>query len=112
MAWSKDSRNLYLLFVNEPDTENASKIQVKRGQLSTGGWALGDLQRFWLAFGAWGAINSDGGAVAQMTYLRPDGKYELIPPRLLVARGRLQFGPDFQGAPKGGTLMTWYVTER
>lgn len=111
MAWSRDSRYLYLLFVNEPDTENASKLQVKRGEAPTGGWALKDLQRFWVAYGCWGAINSDGGAVAQMTFLKPNGRYEMLPPRLVVGKGRLEFGPDFEGAPAGGTLMTFFVTE-
>ncbi|RYG33029.1 hypothetical protein EON81_19225 [bacterium] len=62
MGWSKDSGKLWLLVVNEPDHELGSKLAVKRGELGTGGWMLADLQRFWLSFGAWGAVNSDGGA--------------------------------------------------
>ena len=112
MAWSKDSRYLYLLFVNEPDTETASKLQVRHGETPTGGFALRDLQRFWIAFGAWGAINSDGGAVAQMVYRRGDGKYEMLPPRLVAGNQRLVFDDKFEGAPEGGTLMTFFVTER
>lgn len=112
LGWSKDNRYLYLLFVNEPDTETASKIAVRHGQPSTGGFALRDLQRFWNSQGAWGAINSDGGAVAQMTYLRRDGKYEMLPPRLVEGNRRLVFDESFEGAPEGGTLMTFYVAER
>jgi hypothetical protein len=112
MGWSQDSRYLYLLFVNEPDTELASKLEVKHGKQPFGGWALADLQRFWVAFGAWCAVNNDGGAVAQLTYLRPDGRYDLLPPRVAAANRRLTFGPDFSGAAEGGTLMYWYVVDR
>jgi hypothetical protein len=112
MAWSKDNRFFYLLFVNEPDNELASKLEVKHGKQPFGGWALADLQRFWMALGAWGAVNGDGGAVAQLTYLRPDGKYEMLPPRIAAPNKRLTFEPDFVGAPAGGTLMTFYVVER
>lgn len=46
MGWTKDSRLLYVLFVNEPDTETASKKAVRDGQPSVGGWNLADLQYF------------------------------------------------------------------
>jgi hypothetical protein len=111
MGWSKDNRYLYLLYVNEPDTELGSKLAVKRGEPQSGGWALGDLQRFWLAVRVWGAVNSDGGAVAQLAYLRSDGRYDLSPPRVAAPNRRLTFSPDFAGAPGGGTLMSFYVID-
>jgi len=111
MAWSREGRQLYLLVVNEPDHELGSKLAVKRHQEASGGWMVSDLQRFWLAFGAWGAVNSDGGAVTQLAYLRRDGKYEMLPPRIVSPNGRREFGPDFEGAPEGGTLMYFFVRE-
>lgn len=111
MAWSKDNRYFYLLFVNEPDTELASKLEVRRNEERTGGWALADLQRFWLSFGAWGAINSDGGAEAQLAYLRPDQNYDLVPARVAAPNKRLIFTPEFKNAPAGGSLMTFYVRD-
>src|SRR5262245_39145161 len=80
------------LVVKEPDSPPGS-----------GGWALADLKRFWLARGAWGAVNVDGGPATQMTYLRTDGRYELVPSRWGVAGQRLTLAPDFRGAPEGGT---------
>ncbi len=116
MAWSQDSRQLYLLVVNEPDSESASWLALKRGEPLGAGFTLDDLQRFWLSFSKtspiWGAINSDGGAVTTLTFLRPDKKYELLPPRIAFANKRLTFGPDFANAPNGGSLMTFYVREQ
>ncbi len=77
LGWSRDNRHLYLLFVQDPDTEASSAIQFRHGLAMVGGWSLADLQRFWLAKGVWGAINSDGGDIAQLTYLRTDGNYLL-----------------------------------
>jgi len=111
LGWSNDSSKLYLLVVNEPDHELASKLALKRGQAAEGGWTLDDLQRFWTAFGAPNAVNLDGGAVTQLTYLRPDARYELLPPRLVAPNQRMVFEPDFENAPGGGTLMTFYVRE-
>lgn len=112
MGWSKDSTKLWLLVVNEPDHELGSKLAVKYGRPDTGGWMLADLQRFWFAFGAWGAVNSDGGVVTQLVFLRSDGKYEMLPPRISSPNERLVFGPNFKDAPEGGTLMTFYVREK
>ena len=111
MAWSKDSRYLYLLVVDAPGTETGAKLAVKYGGKQGAGWTLADLQRFWLKFGAWGAVNNDGGSVTQFTYLRKDGLYEMLPPQIAAPRKRLTFHPDFQGAPQGGTLMTWFVRD-
>jgi len=111
MGWSQDNRYLYLLVVNEPDSETASKIAAKRGEASRGGWTIEDLQRFWVKLGVWGAVNSDGGSVNQHAWLRDDGQYELLPPRIAAPNRRLLFGPDFKDAPAGGTLLTFYVTD-
>jgi hypothetical protein len=111
MAWSQDNRFFYLLVVNEPDTENAAKMALKRGTDDMTGWTLEDLQRFWLSFGAWGAVNSDGGVVTQLVWRRQDGRYEMLPPRTGSASQRLLLEPDFSNAPSGGTLLTFYVSE-
>ncbi|MGV3618322.1 MAG: phosphodiester glycosidase family protein [Fimbriimonas sp.] len=111
IAWSKDSGKMYLIVVNEADHELGSKLAVKHGEMSQGGWTVSDLQRFWIAFGAPNAINSDGGAVTQFAYLRGDGKYEMLPPRLTSRNERLVFENGIGDAPKGGTLMTFYLRE-
>ncbi len=109
MAWSKDSRYLYLLVVNAPETENASKLALLHGGAIGGGWTLADLQRFWLSFGAWGSVNSDGGAVTQLVFLRRDGRYEMLPPRIAAPNQRLLFDRNLESPPQGGTLMTFFV---
>lgn len=111
LGWTRDSRRLYLLFVTEPDTELESSLAVRHGTPDPGGWDIVDLQRFWLSKGVWSAINSDGGDVSQLAFLRPDGRYTLITPRWAAAHARLTFGPDFAGAPAGGTAMTFYVRQ-
>lgn len=112
IGWSRDNRYLYLLVVEEPDNETGSKIALKHGGVSTGGWALADLQRFWVKFGVWGAVNSDGGSVAQLLTLREDGKYELMPPAILPSRERMVLDSDLTNAPAGGSLLTFYISDR
>ena len=78
-----------------------------------GGWTVSDEQRFWMAHGnIWGAINSDGGDVAQLTYVLPDGNYCLLPP---ISGGyyqqRLTAPPTFPNAPAGGTLLYFLVRD-
>jgi len=109
MAWSEDSQRFWLLVVKEPDTETGSAIALRRGLPITGGWTVPDLQAFWLAKGAWGAVNIDGGDVTQMAFLREDGRYELIPPRWATMQARMTLPPSMEGAPQGGTLMYVYV---
>ena len=112
MGWSKGQRFFYLLVVNEPDTENESIRALRAGESATNpGWTVADLQRFWLALGVDGAINSDGGVVTQLAWERPDQKYELLPPRLIAPNKRLLFDDRFKNAPEGGTLMTFYVRD-
>jgi hypothetical protein len=109
MAWSRDSRHLYLLFIKEPDSESASILALQRRIPLVGGWTVADLQRFWLSLGVWGAINSDGGDLAQLTYRVPNGRYVLLPPRWVALPVRDTYAPDFRGSPSGGSLMYFYV---
>ena len=108
MGWSKDQRHFYLLFVKQTGTEGGAVMASHGHGPPTGGWTVSDEQRFWLAHGAWGAINSDGGDVAQLTYLQPDGDYVLLPP---IAQQRLVFTPDFPNAPQHGALLYFYVRD-
>lgn len=111
LAWSADSGKLWLLVVNEPDHELGSKLAVKRGEANEGGWMLSDLQRFWIAFGAPNAVNSDGGAVTQLALREPDRRYHLLPPRLTSSNGRLRVDLESAVLPAGGTLLTFLLRE-
>jgi len=120
IAWTKDSSRLYLLFVKEPDSESASIVALHHGGgfmgLSLwGGWTVADVQRFWLALrkakGIENAINSDAGGVAQLVLLRPGGDYDFVPPQQGGAQMRMKMKPEFKGAPAGGALMYFYVSE-
>ncbi len=108
LGWSRDNRRLYLLIVKEPDSESASALALRHRQPMTGGWMVSDLQRFWRAKKVWGAVNVDGGGLTQMTYLRKDGRYDMLPPANPV---RMTFSPSFPDAPPGGALMYFYVRE-
>jgi hypothetical protein len=113
MAWAKDNRYLYLLFVNEPDNELASKQALRFGSSdSDGGWTLADLQRFWVSFGVDYAVNSDGGIVAQLVHRREDGTYIFLPPRWIAPNTEVSLTSAAEGGPKGGgTLMDFVVLE-
>lgn len=111
LGWTKDSRQLYLLFVKELDSETASAVAMLHNKLMSGGWTVRDIQRFWQSMGIPNAINSDAGNVGQLTYLRPDGKYELLPPRWASDTMRMVCPPDFRNAPQGGSLTYFYVRE-
>ncbi len=117
IAWNRDSSKMWLLFVKEGDSEGASIAALKVGggifglQLR-GGWSVADVQKFWLSKNVWGAINSDAGDVAQLSVLRPDQNYDLVPSRQGSSQMRLTFGPDFNNAPDGGALMYFAATER
>ena len=54
-------RKLYVLFVKEPDSEGPSLMAAEQGISMAGGWSVPDMARFFVALGAWGAINSDAG---------------------------------------------------
>lgn len=110
MAWSKDNQHLYLLIVKEPDSEGRSYQALKYRLQSTGGFTVADEQRFWQQFGAWGAVNVDGGDITQMTMLRPDGNYDLVPARC-TASMRLTLSPELKNAPREGSIMYFYVRD-
>ena len=117
IAWSRDSSKMWLLFVKEGDSESASISALRMGggalglQLK-GGWSVDDVQRFWQSKGVWGAINSDAGDVAQLSLMRRDGRYDVVPSRQDSSQMRVTFDGKFKGAPDGGALMYFYVVER
>lgn len=111
MAWTRDSKKLYLLLVKEPDNEAGSAVALKRGLPVAGGWTVPDLQRFWQSRNVWCAVNSDAGDVAQLVYQRPDDRYEMIPPRWASNQMRLLLERDYSNAPKGGSIMYFYVRD-
>jgi hypothetical protein len=111
MGWSQDSSQLLLLVVTELDHEAAGNVALRRGEPQVGGWSVADLQRFWLAYGAWGAVNIDGGAVTQLAYHMPKGEYTVLPPRWAGSNARITLPRDLRDAPAGGTLMYFYVRD-
>lgn len=111
MGWTSDSKQLYFLLVNEPDSELQSKLASKGQDYADGGWTLRDVQSFWLRFGIDHSINSDAGAVAQWIVRVRDGSFDFQPPRWIAGPRRLSLPADLSGAPKGGgTLMSFLVT--
>jgi hypothetical protein len=102
---------LYLLLVKAPESATASTLALRYHLPLLGGWTVADEQRFWLALGADGAVNLEGGDATQMACLRPDGRYDLVPPRWTTRAARLTCRPDCLGAPGGGTLMYFYIRE-
>ena len=111
MAWSRDNRHFYLLIVKTPAPEGTSIVALRQGKALGGGWMVSDEQRFWQSFGAWGAVNIDGGDVTQLTLLRADGRYDLVPPHWADNRQRATYSSAFLGAPAGGTMMYFYVRD-
>ncbi len=115
VAWSKDSKKLWVLWVKEPDSKIGSATAMRHGLPAVGGWTVPDLQRFWLSMkpqGVYNAVNSDAGDVLQATLLRADGNYDLIPPGWSTrAYLKKTFAPDFKNAPQGGALMYFYVRD-
>ncbi|MHB9132659.1 MAG: phosphodiester glycosidase family protein [Armatimonadota bacterium] len=112
MGWSKDNRHFYLLIVKEPESEAADIYAFARQIPLLGGWTTTDTQRFWQQFGAWCAVNLDGGDVTQLAVRRPDGRYDLVPARWADRRMRRNLSPDLDGAPTGGTMMYFYVRDK
>ena len=113
MAWSRDGKHLYLLFVKQAGTEGGGVAASHGHGPPVGGWTVSDEQRFWLAHGGiWGAVNSDGGDVAQLAYALPNGNYCLLPS---VDGGygqqRLTVPPSFPNAPPGGSLLYFAVRD-
>lgn len=107
LAWSKDSRYLWALFIIESDHETASKLAAKYGKEDRSGWTLRDLQTFWLAKRAWAAINLDGGVVTQFALKGRNG-FELQPAQQATdSKRRVQ--KDLKASPSGGSLQTFYI---
>jgi hypothetical protein len=111
MAWSRENDRLSLLIVTELDHEAAGNVALRRGEPQVGGWSVADLQRFWQAYGAWGAVNIDGGAVTQLAYRGRTGGYTVLPPRWAGSNARITLPADLAGAPAGGTLMYFYIRD-
>lgn len=117
IAWSKDERQLWMILVREPksDNEGLSINKLIDGSPQSGGWSVPDLQRFWKSLLdqglIWNAINSDAGDVGQLAYELPDGNYNLIPPRNASPFERKVFTPAFENAPQGGALMYFLVRD-
>ncbi|MBI2302497.1 MAG: phosphodiester glycosidase family protein [Armatimonadetes bacterium] len=110
VGWSRDSTRVFLLVVKEPDSEWVSWKAVDHGWSYPGGWTVPDLQRFWVSFGAWGAVNLDGGDVTQLCYRRADGRYAIVTPRMGSLKPRLTVADPRRG-PGGGTLMSFFVRD-
>ncbi len=86
---------------------------------------LSDVQRFWLSLqrakNISTAVNSDGGDVAQLLLLRPDNRYSFVAPRFLLdtlpngktrdATDKSVLPKDLNNAPRGGTLMSFYIRD-
>lgn len=111
MAWSKDNRHLYLLIVKEPDSESASIMALKHRLPLRGGWTVADEQRFWQEFGAWCAINLDGGDVTQLAAVQRDGRYDLIPAHWGNGGERTTVSSDLANASTGGALMYFFIRD-
>lgn len=110
MAWSKDNRYFWVLFVVEKDHEVGSKLATKYGHADPSGWTLYDLQKFWQLREAWGAINSDGGVVTQFALRHRNSSYEVISSQQSGQPGR-QIYKNLSKTPNGGSLLTFYVYE-
>lgn len=112
LAWSRDGRHLYLLFVREPDAEFISGQALRHNIPLQGGWTVADVQRFWLAYGVSGAVNSDGGDVAQLMYRNLNASYTLVPSRKVDVAMRRQLSPHSRPLGAGGSLLYFYIVER
>lgn len=100
-----------LLIVKEPGSESASLRALAHRLPLMGGWTVADLQRFWRDFGAWCAVNVDGGDVTQLAALRRDGRYDLVPARWASGSMRLTLPADLSGAPAGGSMMYFFIRD-
>jgi Phosphodiester glycosidase len=110
MAWSKDGQTFWILLAMESGTEVGSKLATKYGTADASGWTLADLQAFWKNLGVWAAINSDGGAVAQLAMRQTNGSYEVVPSQ--QSKGVRRVISDLKQSPAGGSLLTFFVYER
>lgn len=124
-GWSRDSKQLYLLFVRQSGTEEASigafqvrgdgfSVDARSRMTAQGGWDLADEQQFWRRFGVWGAVNSDGGEVAQLSLIDPGGRYTVFPAKWATSTEEfdnvdLSTLSNASTLPAGGSLMYFYV---
>jgi hypothetical protein len=132
-GWTRDSRRLYLLFIRQGGTEGGSiqafrmrgmgsHAEARSRMLAQGGWDVADEQRFWEKLGIWDAINSDGGEVAQLALIDPDGRYDVyparwaspveeIPDQILGGTPSLHLpsARSLPPLPTGGSLMYFYI---
>jgi len=127
-GWSRDSKQLYLLFVRQRGNETGSVVafrmravgyasESRARMLAQGGWDIADEQRFWQKLGVWGAINDDGGDPAQLTLVDVNSRYQLFPAswaspveeidNLDLSRAI----PQTTALPQGGSLMYFYIYE-
>lgn len=96
MGWSADSTKLWVLVVRELQPSD--------------GWALADLQRFWLSFGAANAVNLDGGPETQLLWRHSAG-WRLVPSGKGGAVESMVSVTGLEHDLGGGSLMTWYVRD-
>jgi hypothetical protein len=73
IGWKKFQFALLIVSQGPFDDEKSSLTLRARGRHQRSGWDLVDLQRFWLAWGARGACNLDGGLSTQLAYLDVKG---------------------------------------
>lgn len=122
LAWKSrpdgSASRLFWLVVREPDgaSEGQSIDDLARWKPQARGWNVPDVQRFWLSMLRAGlidnAINSDAGDCAQLVYRLQDGRYQMVSPIGDNPKfERKVFGPDFKGAPQGGTVMYFNVRD-
>lgn len=69
LGWKKDE--FALLIVTQAPFDNEGTAQTLRQNFKhqRSGWDIADLQQFWMAWGARGACNLDGGDATQLAYL-------------------------------------------
>jgi hypothetical protein len=75
VGWSADGNKFYVLSVYDPDGELASQVQRKMGWKQTGGWDVGEVQKFWEQKGVPDALLFDGGESTQLAFRGPEDMY-------------------------------------
>lgn len=107
-----------------------SSADSRARMTAQGGWDVADEQRFWESLGVWGAINSDGGEVAQLAAIDPDRRYDVFPAawaspvdcipsqsltEAIPAARNVASEPPYpsqtRALPAGGTLMYFYIRD-
>jgi hypothetical protein len=130
VAWTRDSAQLFLLFVKEPDGETPSRAALQKRVAAYGGWMLADVQRFWLSAARdlkiENAVALDGGDVAQLALRLRDNTIEIAPPRLAMPDLKSKATQRFEipaarlsdtrfevpaAISRGGSLMYFFVSD-